>query len=206
MTAEQPTGASRSWYADDDFVMIRGEAVRALGDYHSAGVFQRITWRCERTGQWRATIAEIADEVWLTVDQTRKAIKRLREVGAVTGDKTHPMDNTLTWRVVWEADPAERATAHMERAQARMHAGSGPDTPIETETTTRDKNCNGSAVAALEALLDRLMLSDFDASSVWDTIKAERPDIARPTEFIEHLDSQYGEHAARGFLEGLGVA
>lgn len=131
-------GAPRSAYADDDFVMIRGEAVRALGDYHSAGVFQRIAWRCERKGAWKATVAEIAGEVWLSEKQVRKAVAHLREVGWVTGNKTHPMDNTLTWRVTWAERPtgnAERPVGHMDGPTGQVDVPHRADIPYsQTET------------------------------------------------------------------------
>lgn len=165
------TGAPRSAYADDDFVMIRGEAVRALGDYHSAGVFQRIAWRCERDGKWKATVAEIAAEVWLTEKQVRRAVAHLRTVRWIAGKKTHPLDNTLTWRVLWSAN--ERPLGHMDCPVAQMDAPCGADVPYrKTETTAGDMGsaeptaCDPDRLAALSDLL-RDADCDLDAATVW---------------------------------------
>ena len=84
------TGAPRSAYRNSDFVIIEGETVRALGDYHAAAVFQRIAWRCDRSGEWRATVAQIAEEIWLTEKQVRKALDRVREVGWIDGSSGTP--------------------------------------------------------------------------------------------------------------------
>lgn len=93
------TGAPRSAYADADFIIIRGEAVRILGDYTTAGVFQRIAWRCERTGAWRVSMEELAAEVWLTPKQVRRALDILREKGWLTSVQEKALDKTLTYRI-----------------------------------------------------------------------------------------------------------
>ena len=64
------SGAPRSAYTARNLVIIRREAVEGLGDFNTAGVFQRIAWRCEGKdgtwGEWAVSLPALAEEVWLS--------------------------------------------------------------------------------------------------------------------------------------------
>ncbi len=163
------TGAPRSAYRNSDFVIIEGETVRALGDYHAAAVFQRIAWRCDRSGEWRATVAQIAEEIWLTEKQVRKALDRVREVGWIDGEQRHPMDRTKTWRVLWEDDPErpqgrieypERPTGRFDGPLGRIQTPPGADSPYRPETTSKS-----SAIAASSGMTTPEAADPDDVSS-----------------------------------------
>lgn len=121
-------GAPRSAYADQHMVIIRRDAVLGLGDWTAAGLFQRIAWRCEQTGEWRATYQEIADEVWLSRDQIKRALARLRESGWITVTQDHPNSRTLTYTINWDETPsqAERAKSPDQRANLPDERASAP--------------------------------------------------------------------------------
>lgn len=87
---------------DGDFLIIRGEAVRALGNYNLAGVFQRIAWRCERDGYWRVTQAEMADEVWLSLKTLKRCLAALVKAGWITITQDGTYDRTASYQVVWD--------------------------------------------------------------------------------------------------------
>lgn len=234
MTAEQPErrGAPPDAVMDADFVIVRGTAVRSLGDYNTAGVFQRIAWRCERHGgSWRVTVADLAAEVWLSEKQVKRALAILREKGWIDATQDHPLDRTLTYTVVMaqsptgpldgpetEAAPPNGPTGPLDGPTGILHRPYRAASPIETETTTETTAASPAAtrrddepieprlLASLAEALDDLLLSDFDAAEVYEAIRAHRPDVEHPVAFIRAMARREGEQAARGFLETVGAA
>lgn len=164
-------GAPRSAYADSNMIIIRGEAVEALGDWTAAGVFQRIAWRCERTGDWRATLQIIADETWLTVEQVRRALRLLRDKGWITASQPANMDRTFVYSVVWDeaappGPPPHLGSSPNDVGSSPNGVGSSPDARgAEPRCTTyrdsKDKNPQtprprDGAAAILTSWLDGL--------------------------------------------------
>jgi hypothetical protein len=106
------TGAPRDAFASgDEYISIRKRALDELGSWESAGVFQRLGYliRTEgKNGEWRASLAEVADGVWLSLHRTRKALDHLRTVGWIDSRPTSVLDSTLIWRLCWrEETPSE---------------------------------------------------------------------------------------------------
>lgn len=101
------TGAPREAYAPRHFIIVSMAAVKALdGSWEAAGCFQRISWRAERDGYWRATMQEIADEIGVSVRTAKRITTKLREVGWVTADRDNTWESTLTWRPVFADESA----------------------------------------------------------------------------------------------------
>jgi hypothetical protein len=171
----QSCGAPRAAYADDSFVIIREEAVRALGSWEAAGVFQRIAWRCERQpgNEWRATIEEIQDEVWLSRHKTRKALDHLRAVGWVSSRPTSVLDSTQKWSVVWESDmtPPEAETPHpgdeLQHTPIRNSAPKDEEIPHSSyKTEDNYKTKTHSADAEQRESFDQIEATgDIDAAN-----------------------------------------
>lgn len=91
----------------NDFVMIHMDLVDRLGSWETAGVLQRLAFRCAPGGgEWTATFAELAAEVRLSEHRLRKAVRQLEDQGYVTRRRAAPYDPTPVWSVV-EADPAD---------------------------------------------------------------------------------------------------
>ncbi len=65
-----------------DAIIVRRDAVEALGDYTAAGVYDCISRRCAG-GEWRVSIAGIAEATWLTPKQARRAVRILLDAGWV---------------------------------------------------------------------------------------------------------------------------
>jgi len=120
------SGAPRRSYQDQNFVVVRMEAVDELGDYNIAGVWQRIAWRAETTGGWKVTYGDIAKEVHLTAKQVRRAVDVLRDKGWITAGRADRFDPTLTFQVVWE-DQQETAPAAQTGGRDDMRVTSSGD-------------------------------------------------------------------------------
>lgn len=87
--------------SEGDFLVIRMDLVRALeGDIETAVVLQRIAWRCEREGSWRATQEQIREETGLSEWKVKRSLKRLRDLGWLTSERTSTWDPTPIFRVI----------------------------------------------------------------------------------------------------------
>jgi len=88
-----------------DFIMLRMALVDALdGDIEAALVLQRIAWRCERDGHWRATHEDIQQETRLSERKVKTALKVLRDKGYLTARRATAYDATLVWSVLLDTD------------------------------------------------------------------------------------------------------
>jgi hypothetical protein len=69
-----------------DFVIVGIPEVRELGDYNTAGVWQRIHWRCvgQGRGELTTTYEGLAADVALSAKQVRRSVGILREKGWIT--------------------------------------------------------------------------------------------------------------------------
>lgn len=164
-------GVPRSLYTGRDYVIIQKALVVALdGNWARAAVFQRIAWRCERSGTWVATMAQIAEETAVSVRSVGRHTDHLRELGWLVGARSSPWDPTNTWSIQWaESDPltntsdedAHHETANLSVSQPDKVAASQPDTvavtpspkpkrQTTTETPLRAVACG--AVAAPSSL------------------------------------------------------
>lgn len=101
------TGAPREAYAPRDFIVLSLAAVDQVG-LEPALLFQRIAWRCERTGSWVATIPELMAETRLTKHKVHRALDVLRAEGWVEGVRGDRFRPTLTWTVTWEDGSVEQ--------------------------------------------------------------------------------------------------
>lgn len=180
---DEPLGAPREAYADPDFVIVRMTAVRALGSWEAAGCFQRIAWRCEREGFWRATMAEIAAEIGVSERTAKRITKTLRDLGWVTSERTDPYNATLTWTVIW-AGQTESATQALSVVTGGP-SGAGQAGPVEPSS---EASPEGATVARSES--DNLALSPLTetgktketksgADAPRRDLNANRPDVQR---------------------------
>lgn len=83
-----------------DFIMLRMALVDALdGDIEAALVLQRIAWRCERDGFWKATHEDIQQETRLSEWKVKTALKTLRDKGFLNAERAGAYDPTLVWTI-----------------------------------------------------------------------------------------------------------
>jgi hypothetical protein len=122
------TGAPRDVYASQDFIIVSKAAVRALGNWALAGCFQRIAWRCQREGSWRATMAEIAEEICVSERTAKRLTDKLRELEWITGERENTWESTLTWKVVWQHESANVAPPAEDVEAAGQEPEGQPDT------------------------------------------------------------------------------
>jgi hypothetical protein len=88
-----------------DFIMLRMALVDALdGDIEAALVLQRIAWRCERDGFWKASHEDIQQETRLSERKVKSALKVLRDKGYLTAKRATAYDATLVWSVLLDTD------------------------------------------------------------------------------------------------------
>lgn len=107
------SSAPRSAYQDDDFVIVRMDAVRALGDYNAAGVFQRIAWRCAKggSGEYAASLTSLAEEICLSRKQVERAVRILLIKGWLSMRQSDGFDRTGIYSVNWEAETGADPTS-----------------------------------------------------------------------------------------------
>lgn len=122
------TGAPRTAYAGGEFIAVRRAAVEALGSWEAAGVWHRVCWRAERTGGWVATIAEIAEDCYLSVERTKTALQKCRDAGWLTTERASGRDRTLRWTPIWGEETKRGNPPHLDRES--------PSTSFETEKTS----------------------------------------------------------------------
>jgi hypothetical protein len=88
-----------------DFIMLRMALVDALdGDIEAALVLQRIAWRCERDGFWKASHEDIQQETRLSERKVKGALKVLRDKGFLSARRATAYDATLVWSVLLDTD------------------------------------------------------------------------------------------------------
>jgi hypothetical protein len=88
-----------------DFIMLRMALVDTLdGDIEAALVLQRIAWRCERDGFWKASHEDIQQETRLSERKVKGALKVLRDRGFLAGKRAGAYDATLVWSVLLDTD------------------------------------------------------------------------------------------------------
>lgn len=85
-----PGGDART---SDDFVIVRPDLVRRVGNGNAAIVYARIEFRCAQPGQnriedeagrwWRASIPTVSEETGLTVKMARTALDNLEKRGEI---------------------------------------------------------------------------------------------------------------------------
>jgi hypothetical protein len=123
------SGAPREAYAPRKFIIISLAAVKALGSWEAAGCFQRIAYKAERDGYWRATMQEVADEIEVSVRTAHRITKKLREVGWVTAERENTWESTLTWRPIFEDGTANVAVPDDDEETAGQSTEGQGDTP-----------------------------------------------------------------------------
>jgi hypothetical protein len=163
------TGAPRDAYAGPDFVIVRMSAVRALnGSWEAAGCFQRIAWRCERDGHWRATMQEIADEIGVSSRTAKRITTMLREVGWVTSEREKSYESTLTWRIVWEDESAKLALSGDQ--SANVASSESANVALPSFETVETDSLRSSDAKRSRAKRKTKMTADFvvtDAMKAW---------------------------------------
>lgn len=93
-----------------EFIAVRRHIVQALGSVEAAMVWERIRWRSERTGSWVASIAVIAEDCYLSLHKTTRALDTLRSAGWVMSTRASSVDATLRWT----PDPDPEFRGHPE--------------------------------------------------------------------------------------------
>lgn len=113
------TGLDPALFIQGDFILVRKALVDMLeGDHAAAIVMQRIMWRCERDGVWRATQQQIADECQMTLRTTQRKVAWLIEQGWLLSTREGRYDPTRTYRV--NTDEADR---QQWRSPTRQNGG-----------------------------------------------------------------------------------
>lgn len=98
---EPSTGTDPALFVAPDFILLRMALVDDLdGDHQAAIVLQRMMWRCERDGEWVASLAQIAAETRFPERTVRRIIERLRAGGRITSRRVGAYDPTQVWTVV----------------------------------------------------------------------------------------------------------
>jgi hypothetical protein len=119
-----------------DFIMLRMALVDALdGDIEAALVLQRIAWRCERDGFWKASHEDIQQETRLSEWKVKNALKVLRAKGFLTSERAGAYDATMVWRL--RLDTEESSDSETEESSASTTSKTGDisisDDPSLTE-------------------------------------------------------------------------
>lgn len=97
------TGADPQLAIAGDFIVLRMALVDALdGNFEAAILFQRIAWRCERTGEWEASREDLQAETRLSEWKIKAAIKKLKDMGWLDSRRRSSYDPTPVWQVIWD--------------------------------------------------------------------------------------------------------
>ena len=194
MATPHTQGAPRSAYADrDDYIIVTRSAVRALGSWEAAGLFQRIAYRSERKGYWTATIAEIAEEVGLSHFKARRAADTLREHGWIESSREHPRDSTLQWSVVWEDARPGSCIPHPVKRPATSGGAVYRTTPC-TKTEKKKEESTHDADAS-NALCDHF-------ADLLETNGRKRPRVtAAWLKAAQSLIDEHGADTVRSLLD-----
>jgi len=143
---------------DGRFVAVFPRLVRALeGDVTAAAVLQAVHYRANTGDGWlELPLAEIADEIGISRDQTQRACARLRQAGLLLADGDR--GRLLRWRIdhdavgrLESAAPAPEPTRNRVTtdAESRHHRR---DIALLTSNTEEEEELHKgpAAVAALE--------------------------------------------------------
>ena len=98
-----PTGAPRSWDPDAHYVQVSRDAVAEVG-LTDAYVFALLKFRTTKSGEWAATMSDVAAEIGMPFATVRKALERLRDRGYVVSTRKSAHSSTLTWSIQWADD------------------------------------------------------------------------------------------------------
>lgn len=102
------------WVNGSEFIMVSPELTKALGgDFVAAGVAARAKYRTNRKGYefdgliwWRCSVAELADDMGISIRQVRRALVVLEENGMVE-KASHNIegswDRTLSYRLIFDS-------------------------------------------------------------------------------------------------------
>lgn len=192
------TGAPREAYAPRDFIIVSMAAVKALGgSWEAAGCFQRIAWRAERDGYWRATMKEIADEISVSERTAKRITAKLREMGWVSAERENTWDSTLTWRVIFDDDPsgsAKLAPSEDEGETAGQDTEGHPDTSgsanLAPSGVPNEAPSQGDNLApSQEAILALPSLETEETEETKDTpaVAGERRDLNEGRDDVDRL-------------------
>lgn len=155
---------------NERFVAVFPSLVRALrGDLTAAAVLQHVNYRAQAAKpagdgrRWlELPLAEIAEEIGLSVDQIQRATKRLRDGGLLLSRGQTGRGNHLYWAVDHEAiesligkDADPRASSRAESTQDRgtndaaaRQKGRGSASPsLLIEETKKEENLPATVVA-----------------------------------------------------------
>lgn len=175
---------------EGDFLVIRLDLVRALdGDIETAVVLQRIAWRCEREGSWRATQEQIREETGLSEWKVKRSIKRLRSLGWLTSERTSTWDPTPVFRVISVEEESSSTSGRnpTERAGEIL-----PDVMDVSSVTVKEESSvtveEESSVTSLQKRRD----SEREALSTWEYEGAWLSLVWRPRrEAMDHALANY---------------
>lgn len=97
--------AASEVYDSGEFLIVKLDAVKALGSWEAAAIWHRIVWRSRRNGGcWVATIETIAGEVMLSEYRTKVALRAIRDAGWVRTERAGGYDATLRWEPLWDGE------------------------------------------------------------------------------------------------------
>jgi hypothetical protein len=174
-----------------DFIMVRAALVKRLGGANEALVWARIEYRASsakhahETGDgqlwWAATPATIGEEVGLSEDQVKYAIKKLRADGYLVAEQHYGSDRTMAYSpvIVHRADFPDGVSSGDSAPStgeiSTIHGAGIPDAP-STETSKTDKTTQGQRFA--QPLCD-VFAAQLDANGVKYSVTKKWLDDAR---------------------------
>lgn len=139
------SGVLRSEATAHDFTMVRRVLTKSLGTGNNSIVWTRIEYRASVTadGWYRGSHATIADEVGMSVNMVRTALKSLVAGGFLEAKKQHvggAYDQTTSYRPIWaETQMEEGSSPHLD-------LGLNPDdSSPETSKTSREPRSHSVA-------------------------------------------------------------
>lgn len=125
-------GADPRLVVAGDFIVLRMALVDALdGNFEAAILFQRLVWRCERTGEWAASRAELEAETRLSERKVKGAVKKLRDMGWITSRRQSSYDPTPVWSIVWQGGDLD----HSSRVESVPHVKDETSRTVKDETS-----------------------------------------------------------------------
>lgn len=148
-----------AYLSTSDFVIIYRRLTVALGgDIAAAAILQRIAWRCERRGSYRATNEDLAQELGLSDHIVKTRTAKLVGQGWLLAHRESSIDPTRTFRLPGEppvlpdsshsakstitGDDSTPREVDIDSGQSGTselpQSGESTSLPIET-STTRDK-------------------------------------------------------------------
>lgn len=130
-----------------DFIMLRMALVDDLGgNFPAAILLQRIAWKCERRGEWKASREDLEAETRLGAGQVKRSLKLLQDRGYITSRRASAWDPTTVWSIVTETpEPQDSGDGHSVHhvvdessitVMDKMSTTSYGDIETKNETTT----------------------------------------------------------------------